>query len=92
MTLRLVVEAAAITIVFVQGTIFKRLRASGPKLWQDLAGCALCAGVWIGFAWALLHARLRAPNLELALDVLATGAVTGVVALVAKLTILLLDR
>lgn len=90
MNAHLLFEAVAITIVFVQGTIFRRLRESGPRLWQELAACPLCIGVWIGCAWSLLHARPLVPSATLAADVLAAGAATGVVALVVKLLIGLL--
>ena len=85
-------EAAAITLVFTKGTIFRPLREAGPPFWRELAACALCAGAWIGFAWRLLRVRPVAPILELAVDVLASGAVTGVLALFASLVLSLLDR
>ena len=88
----LAVQAAAITIVFVRGSIFERVRDNGPKLWQELAGCPLCAGVWIGFGWHALRycspsgsleatfEKLRGEWLSVALDGMATGALTGTLA------------
>lgn len=94
----LALQAASITVVFVRGSLFERVRSRGPKLWQELSNCALCAGVWIGFGWHLLS-RLRALGdfgalrAELisgaALDMLATGAISGTLALAIAL---LLDR
>lgn len=46
--------AAAITVVWTEGSLFAPLRTHGPKLWQALAGCALCSGVWVGVGIALL--------------------------------------
>lgn len=89
-----VLEAAAITFVFTKGTIFKSLREHGPKLWQELASCPLCAGVWIGMLWRVLRTWSESHGLTVAFaaDVLASGAATGVVALVVVLFVALLDR
>ena len=96
----LALQAAAITIVFVRGSIFERVRDHGPQFWQTLAGCPLCAGVWIGFIWSLLN-RFRSPsgsleNLRLewvsvALDTLAVGALTGTIAFFAAVVLNLLE-
>lgn len=91
----LVLEAAVITLVFTRGSIFRRLRELGPPLdearprtlWQEFASCPLCVGVWVGFAWRLLHERPIAPSVELGADVLASGASTGVLALLLGLLI-----
>ena len=102
MIARYVLEAAAITLVFTKGTIFKAVREHGPKLWQELAACPLCAGVWVGMFWRVLRARANEivgflgnadyASLSFAADVLASGAVTGVVALAGALFLSLLDR
>ena len=78
----LVLEAAAITIVVTKGSIFKRLREVGPWFWRELSSCPLCAGVWIGAGWYLLHQPLPPSSLRgAALEALGTGVVTGVLAL-----------
>ena len=58
-------QAVAITVVFVNGSIFGWLRRARPttcrargfcpfcwanKRFRELVSCALCSGVWIGFA------------------------------------------
>ena len=88
---RYVLEAAAITLVFTRGTIFKRLREHGPALWQELAKCSLCVGVWVGAAWHVLRARPEALTVVTAADALASGAATGVAALLVSLTVSVLD-
>lgn len=85
-----VFESAAITVVFAKGSIFKWLRSSGPEFWQELAGCPLCAGVWIGAGWRLLHAPVV--DSRVAWDALASGAETGVLALLLVLLLALLDK
>lgn len=93
MIARYVLEAAAITLVFTKGTIFKAVREHGPKLWQELASCPLCAGVWVGMVWRVLRALPDVHvTLSFAEDVLASGAVTGVATLVVALFVSLLDR
>jgi hypothetical protein len=47
-------QAAAITLIFVRGSIFAGVRERGSKLWRELASCALCSGFWIGLAWFAL--------------------------------------
>ena len=91
MSFLIALEAAAITIVFVRGTIFKRVRESGPALWRELASCPLCAGVWIGAGWYALRGAVPGP-FESALTALATGAATGVLALLASLSVAVLDK
>lgn len=44
----LVLESAAITLIFVRGSIFARLRSAGPAWWRELVSCAMCSGFWIG--------------------------------------------
>jgi hypothetical protein len=84
--LSIILFSAAITVVFTQGTLFKPLRDHGPKLWRDLASCALCTGVWVGAAtWLLFSGFPHAGGkLEIARAVaveLGVGSVTGCVAL-----------
>jgi hypothetical protein len=52
--LLLALQAAAITLIFVRGSIFEPLRSRGPALWRQLASCALCSGFWVGLTWFLL--------------------------------------
>ena len=97
MLARYVLEAAAITLVFTKGTIFKSVREHGPKLWQELASCPLCAGVWVGMIWRLLRSLPgfnpdELHSVSLAEDVLASGAATGVVALTVALFLSVLDK
>lgn len=69
------IQAAAITVVFVRGAIFTRVRTHGPALWRELVTCALCAGWWIGATIGVL-----APLSHLfraVLDVVGAGAITG---------------
>lgn len=80
-----ILQAVAITLVFTQGSIFKKLRDVGPKLWRDLSNCPLCTGVWVGMGSALL-AGLRSP-----VQVLGFGAVVGVAALLVWRVIDALD-
>lgn len=54
MTELFALQAAAITLIFVRGSIFERVRTRGPALWRELASCALCSGFWIGLAWFAL--------------------------------------
>ena len=96
-TASLVLAAAAITIVFVRSSIFKRVREGGPALWQELAACPLCAGVWIGAGWRVtlafaLERATRPEPPELALQALAVGAMTGVLALGCQLLLAVLDK
>lgn len=62
MTLHDILRLTAIAHVFSRGTIFARMRTSGPALWRELAGCPLCAGWWIG---ALGCAALATPGAPL---------------------------
>lgn len=93
MLARYVLEAAAITLVFTKGTLFRMLRERGPKLWQELASCPLCLGVWVGMIWRVLRTWPEAhASFAFAADVLASGAVTGVFALAVALFLSFLDR
>lgn len=71
----LVAQAAAITLVFVRGSIFERLRSAGPALWRELASCAMCAGFWVGAIWCVVSAGYEP------LRCFATGALTAAAAL-----------
>ena len=91
MTVWVLLQAVGITIVFVRGSIFKRLRESGPALWREGSSCPLCAGIWIGAAWRTI--RLPEPfRLELALDCLGFGALVGTVSLLVYFIISVLDK
>ncbi len=74
----LVLQAAAITLIFVRGSIFQRLRASGPALWRELASCGLCAGFWVGAMWYALNTALSLDN---AMQSLGAGALTSAAAI-----------
>lgn len=92
-----VLEAVAITIVFVRGSIFKSFRESGPALWRELASCPLCAGVWIGAGWMMAReavaGRIRSyPPVDFMMTALGTGAVVGSLALLFVLTLAVLDK
>lgn len=92
---RFVLEAAAITLVFTRGTIFKRLRESGPDLWRAFAGCPLCVGVWVGAGWFAFRAGAELADTPVAIaaaDILASGAMTGVVAFGVSSLLTLVDR
>lgn len=81
MSYSIVLVSAALTVVFVRGTLFDAFRRNGPALWRELCSCALCMGVWVGGAAAALELSSKAPvDLWFAYSVLATGAQAGVVA------------
>ena len=92
----LFLAAVAITVVFVRGSIFEPVRTRGPTLWQELAKCPLCAGFWIGAGWRLFWTRAQplelSALLERVLELVAFGAMTGLVALFASLLVALLDK
>lgn len=77
----LVLQAAAITLVFTLGSLFERVR----QLWPSFLGCPLCAGVWIGAGVAV------ADGIRVPLQVLGIGALSGVVALAAARVLEALD-
>ena len=94
----LVLQAVAITIVFVRGSIFRWVRESGPALWREGASCPLCAGVWIGM---ILHGLnlyihstepLGAIGLKVLLDSLGFGALVGTISLIVFFAIGVLDK
>jgi len=70
-----VLEAAAITLVFTQGTLFVWVR----KLWPAFFSCPLCVGVWVGIGYSgMLSPPITSSE---GLQVLGSGALAGVVAL-----------
>jgi hypothetical protein len=84
-----VLFSAAITVVFVRGSIFSPLRSHGPDIWKEFAACALCVGVWVG-AGATALSTLYSPGtlvlfrelgLPLLFAALGVGSLTGATAL-----------
>jgi hypothetical protein len=90
--IELVSTAAAITLVFVRGSIFKGLRSSGPALWQELASCALCSGFWIGAILYFLHGEPAYFAFSYWLNVLGFGALTAVASLLLVLALDALEK
>ena len=82
-------EAAAITLLWVRGSVFKPLRERGPKLWQELASCSLCFGVWVGWLGHLAHAGIHDLSLW---KVIVAGAVSGVSAMVCEIVLKTVDE
>jgi hypothetical protein len=79
--IELIFSAAAITLVFVRGSIFAPLRSRGPAIWRELASCALCAGFWVG---AILYFLRGEPAYFASLywlDALSHGALSAAAAL-----------
>lgn len=85
--------SAAISVVFTQGSIFEPLRKHGPKLWRELASCALCSGVWIGSAMFVLlsdflvlsefpHAAYKLWIAREIVAMLGAGSLSGCVAVI----------
>lgn len=75
-----VIEAiylVAIAFVWSRGSIFKRLRERGPKLWVALADCPLCSGFWIG----LLGHMLWLTRYRFVVEWLGIGSIVGLLAL-----------
>lgn len=89
--LLLVLFSTAITVVFVQGSIFAPLRAHGPKLWRELVSCGLCSGTWVGGVAAalLLPVDLTAQSAFL---VLGAGCSSGALAWLFGMIIEVLDK
>lgn len=91
--LRVAVLGAALTLVFVRGSIFEPLRSRGPRLWRELVNCPLCLGVWVGVGSAVYsYLNSTASVLPHALEILALGALTGVLALGAQFKLDAWDR
>lgn len=88
----LVLQAAAITLVVTEGSIFARLRTFGPALWRQLISCSLCLGVWVGMGLYVLHALPIWWSWRLGVEVLGFGCVSGVLAFVGAQGIACLDR
>lgn len=94
----IVLFSAAITTVFVRGSVFAPLRKRGLckklgwffsgvwELWCDLAECPLCSGVWIGGGVAVSQLGSLLP-----LHVLGLGSLTGCLALLSSLVLDWLD-
>jgi hypothetical protein len=84
---------AAVTFIISRAGIFRWLREIGPKSWRDFITCPLCTGFWVGaglavfrqlepYLWKLQgFSGFGSRSAGLALDVVATGALTGAVAL-----------
>jgi hypothetical protein len=72
--------SAAITVVFVKGSLFDGLRKRGPRLWRVFSTCALCVGVWVG-AGGDAAARWLPAVFITVFHVIGVGALTGVAAL-----------
>ncbi len=83
----IVLFSAAITVVFVRGSIFDPLRKRGPELWRDLVKCPLCSGVWVGGLAYLGDGGFYIPYagvwpwFSLLFTTLGLGALTGCAAL-----------
>lgn len=81
-----VLEAAAITVVFTQGTIFSKVRSRGPALWRELLSCPLCLGWWLGSGSQGLQIALGRADLgwDAPLHVVGAGALSGALALLYR--------
>jgi hypothetical protein len=79
--IELVATAAAITLVFVRGSIFEPLRSRGPALWRELASCALCSGFWVGAILYFLRGEPAYFAFSYWLNVLGVGALAAAAAL-----------
>jgi hypothetical protein len=88
----LVLQAAAITLVITEGSIFARLRTFGPALWRQLVACSLCLGVWVGMALRVVQAQDVVLDRFFAVEVLGFGCVIGVLAFMGAQLIACLDR
>ncbi len=79
----IVLFSAAITVVFVRGSIFHLIRTHGPELWKEFATCALCVGVWVGagVAWLVERRGGLSTGFPVLFTALALGSLTGVLAL-----------
>ncbi len=98
---------AAVTFIVTRAGIFRWLREIGPKGWRDFITCPLCTGYWVGFGMALSRAALQhlvpwnrqefqnfsSPwPLEFFLELVETGALTGVIALLVTCAVDFLDE
>ena len=88
----LLFQAAAITLVVTEGSIFTRLRTFGPQLWRQLVSCSLCLGVWVGMALYVLHALPIWWSWRLGVEVLGFGCASGVLAYTGAAVWAVLDR
>jgi hypothetical protein len=86
-----VIAAAAITFVFVRGSIFDWTRDVGPRAWRDFASCPLCVGFWVGFALDLARSgawrSFGRPPLSWDHAALGAAVVAGALAAIAALSI-----
>jgi len=87
----LLFQAAAITLVVTEGSIFAKLRTFGPALWRQLVSCSLCLGTWVGGALYVLHSP-PAAHYGYWLQVLGFGCMAGVLSLIGAMFIACLDR
>lgn len=93
MDLAAIAGYAAVTFIISRAGIFRWLREIGPKSWRDFISCPLCTGFWVGaglavfrqlepYLWKLQgFSGFGSRSAGLALDVVASGALTGAVAL-----------
>lgn len=88
----LVLQAAAITLVVTEGSIFARLRTFGPALWRQLIACSLCLGVWVGMGLYVLHSYAGWMYFTYWVQVLGFGCVSGVAAFLGAQLIACLDH
>lgn len=88
-----VLFSAAITAVFVKGSLFSGLRARGPALWREWASCALCVGVWVGTAAAVMSCYYSRVSVDLlsVFAALGQGCVAGAAALLFERVVGLLE-
>jgi hypothetical protein len=90
--LLVILQAAAITLVFTQGSLFDVFRLRGPELTRELARCPLCLGVWVGVglaSWAFGSGHLHVPEAGATWRaaspyLLGFGCMTAVLALTLK--------
>lgn len=97
----------AVTFIVTRAGIFRWLREIGPKGWRDFVSCPLCAGFWIGLGMALARAALQHQvpwnrqefqnftgtwAAESLLELVETGALTGLIALLVACAVDWLDE
>lgn len=96
----LILQAAAVTLVFTRGSIFEALRGepyrareAEPRLlrlFRDWASCPLCSGVWIGAAFYAVQTWGSA-RLAHGLQVLGIACIVGVLASLLYMLLEFLD-
>jgi hypothetical protein len=91
----LLFQAAAITLIITEGSIFGKLRTFGPALWRQLIQCSMCLGTWVGMVLYVLHA-LPVPGAywswRMGMEVLGFGCMAGILAFLGAQLIACLDR